>query len=164
MEAERARTEEMAVRPVGRVHSSFVEAHTGVEKRDFSAQEAVIEVLPAYARGLLGIERMLGAPLVVVYRFDRTAGEPCRLTVRPRNDPARTPRGVFATNCNRRPNSVALCCVTLVAVEGPTAIRVRGLDALDGSPVLDIKPYSCCAYHDPSLSLSSSSSSSSCPP
>ena len=154
-------TEEMVVRPVGVVHSSFVDADTGLPKRDFSVQEAVIEVLPAFARGLLGIDRMLGDRLVVVYRFHRTADAPCRLTVRPHGDPARTPRGVFATNCNRRPNSVALCCVTLVAVESPTAIRVRGLDAIDGSPVLDIKPYSCCAYHTPSPSSPSSSPSSS---
>ena len=161
MEDDRVRTEEMVVRPVGRVRSSFVDLHTGPRKHDFSAQEAVIEVLPAFARGLLNIDRMLGTTLVVVYRFHRTAAEPCRLTVRPHGDPTRTPRGVFATNCNHRPNSIALCCVTLVAVESPTAIRVRGLDAVDGSPVLDIKPYPCCAYHDPSSSSSSSSPSSS---
>lgn len=152
---ERKLTEEMVVRPVGRVRSSFGAVDVGVAKHDFSAQEAVIEVRPAFARGLLRIDQLLGAELVVVYRFHRTAAAPCRLTVRPRGDPTRAPRGVFATRCNRRPNALALCRVTLVAVEGPTAIRVRGLDAVDGSPVLDIKPLSCCALHDPSFSQSS---------
>ena len=143
-----ALTESMTVEPVGVVHSSFTDAQTGREKRDFSRQEATIAVFPRFAEGLRGMDTLLGTTLVVCYRFHKTCDDPCSLTVRPHHDPARQQRGVFATNSNRRPNSIGLCCVTLLAVDYAAAtLTVRGLDAVDGTPVLDIKLHACCALH-----------------
>jgi tRNA (Thr-GGU) A37 N-methylase len=58
----------------------------------------------------------------------------------PRNNPDWPAVGIFAQRAKNRPNRLGLCTCELVAVEGGT-VRVRGLDAIDGTPVLDIKPY-----------------------
>jgi len=137
----------MNVEPIGYVRSSFTDIHPiGLTKRDFSKQEAIIEILPKYASGLKGMNNMIGKELMIVYRFHRSADEPYSLIVRPHHNEKRELRGVFATQCNRRPNFIGLCHVTLLAYETTTTIKVIGLDAVDGSPVIDIKPYSCCVY------------------
>ena len=136
----------MSVDPIGYVRSSFTDTHPGPEKIDFSEQEARIEVLPQYAGGLKNMSSMVGRELVVIFLFHKAMGRKCNLVVRPHHDETREPRGVFATRCNKRPNGLGLSTVKLVAVESETVIRVRGLDAVDGTPVVDIKPESCCSY------------------
>jgi tRNA-Thr(GGU) m(6)t(6)A37 methyltransferase TsaA len=94
-----------------------------------------VRLLPEYARGLYridGFER-----LYVIYAFDRSEG--FSLVLHPRGDPARPQRGVFATHSPNRPNPIGLTVVELLGVEGDV-LTVRGLDAVDGTPVLDIKP------------------------
>ena len=62
------------------------------------------------------------------------------LRIHPRGNPAIPKRGVFATRSPDRPNPIGMCLVDVLSVEGRT-LKVRGLDALDGTPVVDLKPY-----------------------
>jgi len=64
------------------------------------------------------------------------------LRVHPKGNPAIPKRGVFATRSPDRPNPIGLCLVDVLAVEGPV-LKVRGLDAVDGTPIVDLKPYIC---------------------
>jgi tRNA-Thr(GGU) m(6)t(6)A37 methyltransferase TsaA len=94
-----------------------------------------VEVLDEYLPGLRdldGFERIW-----LVYWFHRAAGSD-NLIVTPYLDT--TPRGVFSTRAPSRPNPIGLSCVKLLGIEY-NIIRVQGVDVLDGTPVLDIKPY-----------------------
>lgn len=97
----------------------------------------MIELEPAHAEGLTGLAA--GAWLWVLYYFDRA--DPPRSLVHPQGDPARPLTGVFNTRAPVRPCPLGLTLVRLVDRDG-TQLTVRGLEALDGSLVLDIKPYS----------------------
>ena len=96
--------------------------------------EGAIEVLPHLEPGLTDIEGF--SHLYVIWMFDR-AGE-CELVGIPPTDTR--PHGVFATRSPRRPNPIGLTVVRLLRREG-TTLHVAGVDMLDGSPILDIKPY-----------------------
>jgi tRNA-Thr(GGU) m(6)t(6)A37 methyltransferase TsaA len=98
------------------------------------AAEGTLEVLPEFAGGLRDIEGF--SHLFVLWVFDRSAGYD--LLVTPPTDDR--PHGVFATRAPRRPNPLGLTVVELLGREG-ARLRVRGLDMLDGTPVLDLKPY-----------------------
>ena len=97
--------------------------------------EGVLEVLPQFEFGLTDIEGF--SHLIVIWEFDRSYG--FDLTATPPSDGGR-PHGVFATRSPRRPNPIGLTVVELLSREG-AALRVRGVDMLDGTPILDIKPY-----------------------
>ena len=96
--------------------------------------EGVLELHPEFAPGLMDIEGF--SRLIVLWEFDRSEG--CSLVVTPPSDDR--PHGVFATRSPRRPNPIGLTVVELMSREGPV-LRVRGIDMLDGTPILDIKPY-----------------------
>jgi len=96
--------------------------------------EGELEILPDYAAGLTDIEGF--SHLYVLWLFDRSQG--FDLTASPPSD-NRT-HGVFATRSPRRPNAIGLTVVELLARDGPR-LRVRGIDMLEGTPILDIKPY-----------------------
>jgi len=96
--------------------------------------EGTIELWPELEPGLLDIEGF--SHLFVIWVFDR-AGEAELVGCPPTDD---RPHGVFATRSPRRPNPIALTVVELLGREG-ARLRVRGVDMLDGSPVLDLKPY-----------------------
>ena len=103
--------------------------------------EAVrIEVFPEFAPALKGIEGF--SHLWVIYWFHDNDRPESRATlqVHPRRDPANPLTGVFATRAPERPNPIGLTACRLLKVKG-TDLEVEGLDARDGSPVLDIKPY-----------------------
>ena len=122
-------------RPIAHVRSPFTTADQiprgpGAEH----SAEGVIEVLPELADGLLDIEGF--SHLYVIWVFDRADGFSLRATP-PTDD---RPHGVFATRSPRRPNPIGLTVVELLGREG-NRLRVRGLDMLDGTPVLDLKPY-----------------------
>ena len=96
--------------------------------------EGEIEILPEYEAGLKDIEGF--SHLIVVWVFDRSEGfELCGTP--PCDD---REHGVFATRSPRRPNPIALTAIELLGREG-RRLRVRGIDMLDGTPILDIKPY-----------------------
>jgi len=96
--------------------------------------EGEIVLDPGFVEGLNGIEGF--SHIIVLYQFDRS--QSYALTVTPYLDKER--RGLFATRAPRRPNPIGLTVVELVEVDG-NRLRVRGIDMLDGTPVLDIKPY-----------------------
>jgi tRNA-Thr(GGU) m(6)t(6)A37 methyltransferase TsaA len=96
--------------------------------------EGSIEVLAEFEAGLTDIEGF--SHLIVIWAFDRSEG--FSLVGTPPSDDR--PHGVFATRSPRRPNPIGLTVVELLCREGQI-LRVRGIDMLDGTPVLDIKPY-----------------------
>jgi len=96
--------------------------------------EGVLDIVPEFERGLTDIEGF--SHLFVVWLFDRSKG--FDLMGKPPSDDRE--HGVFATRSPRRPNPIGLTVVELLGREGPR-LRVRGVDMLDGTPILDIKPY-----------------------
>ena len=98
------------------------------------ATESRIILNPALAEGLQGLEA--GQRLMVVFYFHRSEGY--ELRQHPRGDRTREPRGVFALHSPRRPNPIGVTTVELVEVAG-NVLTVRGLDAISGTPVLDLK-------------------------
>jgi tRNA-Thr(GGU) m(6)t(6)A37 methyltransferase TsaA len=123
------------MRPIGYVRSPY-NATREVPKGLGTKHEAegVLEILPEFETGLTDIEGF--SHLYVLWVFDRSQG--FELLGAPPSD-NRT-HGVFATRSPRRPNPIALTVVELLRREG-VRLHVRGVDMLDGTPILDIKPY-----------------------
>ncbi len=122
--------------PIGFVKSPFSE--TSQIPRGCGAKhsaEGTLEILREFEAGLNDIEGF--SHLYVIWAFDRADG--FDLVAHPPTDEKR-PHGVFATRSPRRPNPLALTTVELLGREG-SSLRVRGVDMLDGTPILDIKPY-----------------------
>jgi len=122
-------------KPIGHVRGSYKD--TKDVPRGLGAKheaEGVLEILPELEAGLADIEGF--SHLFVIWAFDRSDG--FDLTATPPSD--NRPHGVFATRSPRRPNPIALTVVELLRREG-TKLHVRGVDMLDGTPILDIKPY-----------------------
>lgn len=106
---------------------------------DWRQAVAEIHLTPALALGLRG----LGAysHLLVIYFLHRASFDPeADLLQRPRGIPDSPEVGVFALRSPRRPNPIGVTVVELLGIDGPV-LKVRGLDAVDGTPVLDLKPY-----------------------
>ena len=96
--------------------------------------EGVLELRAEFEPGLTDIEGF--SHLFVIWAFDRSEG--FNLVGAPPTDDR--PHGVFATRSPRRPNPIGLTVVELLSRDGPV-LRVRGIDMLEGTPILDIKPY-----------------------
>lgn len=96
--------------------------------------ECRVELAPAFALGLRNLEGI--SHLILLYWLDRTG--PMQLTITPPFDGI--PRGIFATRAPVRPNPIGLAVVQLDRIDG-TVLHIRGLDCIDGTPLLDIKPY-----------------------
>ena len=124
-----------SMRPIGYVKSTYKETHE-IPKGLGAKHEAegVLEIMTEYEPGLMDIEGF--SHLIVIWAFDRSEG--FKLVVTPPSDDRL--HGVFATRSPQRPNPIGLTVVELMGREGPV-LRVRGIDMLDGSPILDIKPY-----------------------
>lgn len=123
------------LRPIGRVrtpHRTREDVPRGLGARHEA--EGSLEILPEFAPGLADIEGF--SHLYVLWIFDRA--EPCELVGRNPTDGRE--HGVFATRSPKRPNPLALTVVELLGRDGAT-LRVRGVDMLDGSPIVDLKPY-----------------------
>lgn len=124
-----------SMRPIGRVRSAYTETAQipkGPDARHDA--EGVLEVLPEFEPGLSDIEGF--SHLFVIWVFDRAEGY--ELLVTPPTDDR--PHGVFATRAPRRPNPIGLTVVQLLRRDGPR-LHVRGIDMVDGTPIVDIKPY-----------------------
>jgi tRNA (Thr-GGU) A37 N-methylase len=145
---------EYIVRPIGVVRSALKEPADAPKQGALTGQEAEIVVDPAYLPALDGLERRVApagdavfddsahrkdGKIVVICWMHFAARD--RLKVHPRDQEERPERGVFSTRSPHRPNPVSLHTVTLLSVEG-NVLRVRGMDAIDGTPVVDIKPHS----------------------
>jgi tRNA (adenine37-N6)-methyltransferase len=121
--------------PIGLIHSPHHQAEgTPIQPRWAAGVEGSVEMFPEFAPGLrdlAGFDRVW-----LIYWFDRARA--AQLEVVPYLD-TKT-HGIFATRAPSRPNPIGLSCVRLLAVEG-SLLRVADLDVLDGTPLLDIKPY-----------------------
>jgi tRNA-Thr(GGU) m(6)t(6)A37 methyltransferase TsaA len=125
----------ITLQPIGTVHSPYTDR--GQVPKGPAARhdaEGVLELRPELEPGLADIEGF--SHLFVIWIFDRAEGYD--LLAQPPTD-ARSP-GVFATRSPRRPNPIGLTVVELLRREGPR-LHVRGVDMLDGTPIVDIKPY-----------------------
>jgi tRNA-Thr(GGU) m(6)t(6)A37 methyltransferase TsaA len=121
--------------PIGWVESPLKDRAQAPRQGDEGAPDAWLVFQPEVAEGLRDLAP--GAEIIVLTWLDRAARDV--LVTRPRDDPARPPTGVFSTRSPDRPNPIGLHRVQVVAAEG-LRILVRPLEALDGTPVIDVKP------------------------
>ena len=121
--------------PIGHIRSPYDET-AQVPKGMGATHEAegTLEILPEFEAGLTDIEGF--SHLIVIWVFDRSEG--FELLGTPPSD--NRPHGVFATRSPRRPNPIAFTVVELLRREG-RLLHVRGVDMIEGTPILDIKPY-----------------------
>ncbi len=124
-----------AMRPIGTVRSPFTDA-AGIPRGPGAKHEAegVLEIRPELEAGLTDIEGF--SHLYVIWVFHESEGAEL-LGTPPTDD---RPHGVFATRSPYRPNPIGLTVVRLLGRDR-SRLRVRGVDMLDGTPILDIKPY-----------------------
>ena len=123
------------LRAIGVVDSVLTDRSTAPRQGDEGAPDATLVMAPEVADGLAGLRP--GDAVLVLTWLDRAHRDV--LQVRPRGDATRPVTGVFATRSPDRPNPIGLHRVEILAVDG-LRLRVRGLEALDGTPILDLKP------------------------
>jgi tRNA-Thr(GGU) m(6)t(6)A37 methyltransferase TsaA len=124
----------ITLRPIGRVESPLKDAAGAPKQADEGAPEAVLAIEPEFAAGLTGLEP--GDEVVVLTWLDRAARD--ILVNHPRSDRSRPVAGVFTTRSPHRPNPIGVHQVTIAAVDG-ARVGVRGIEAIDGTPILDVK-------------------------
>lgn len=121
--------------PIGVIHTLFQRSEgTPIQSAVANGAEGVIELFPEYVPGLRDVAEF--ERLWLIYLLDRSA--PPKLTARPYLDTQ--DRGVFATRSPARPNHIGLSSVRLLGVE-ENRLHISDVDMLDGTPLLDIKPY-----------------------
>nr|WP_321409260.1 tRNA (N6-threonylcarbamoyladenosine(37)-N6)-methyltransferase TrmO [uncultured Carboxylicivirga sp.] len=123
------------MRPIGVIHTPF----TSIENmpiQPMAAKEILgtIEIFPEYAEGLLDLEEF--SHITLLYHFHKIDG--FQLKVKPFMD--KVEHGIFATKSPKRPNAIGLSTVELLSVEN-NLIHIKMIDVLDGTPLLDIKPF-----------------------
>lgn len=122
---------------IGTIRSSITDLKTAPKMEDEpGAVQARIELESAYVDGLDAMEK--GAQLDILTWFHKANRDV--LKVHPRGKEDRPKRGVFTTRSPFRPNPIGVHQVTLVDFDGPTTLIVEPLEAIDGTPVIDIKP------------------------
>lgn len=127
--------DEIGLKPVGRVESSLTDRAEAPKQGSEGGPEAWLVFEAEFGEALLGIE--VGEELIVLTWLDR--GRRDVLRTRPRDDPANPIQGVFNTRSPDRPNPIGLHPVEVVEVDG-LRMRVTNMEALDGTPILDLKP------------------------
>jgi len=135
-----AESDSYLLHPIGVIRSSLRRREDAPRQGDEGAPEAWLLLQPQYFEALDGIAP--GAEIVVLtwlHLADRNM-----LKVHPRNDALAPPAGVFATRSPDRPNPIGLHRVTVLEIDPKQGLRVHPLEALDGTPVVDIKP----VWHD----------------
>jgi tRNA-Thr(GGU) m(6)t(6)A37 methyltransferase TsaA len=125
----------LELRRIGTVESPLRDAASAPKQGDEGAPDAWLALEPDLAEGLDGL-RPRDRVVVVTWLHLADRGV---LRVHPRDDPANPMRGVFATRSEDRPNPLGLHEVEIVAIDG-SRLHVRGLEAIDGTPVVDLKP------------------------
>ena len=121
--------------PIGRVESPLTDPASAPMQGDEGAPEAWLAFEPAVIEALDGIRA--GDEVIVLTWLDRA----CRdvLRVRPRGDVARARQGVFSTRSPHRPNPIGLHRVRIASIDG-NRVRVLNLEAVHGTPIIDVKP------------------------
>jgi tRNA-Thr(GGU) m(6)t(6)A37 methyltransferase TsaA len=121
--------------PVGTVRSPLVDRAAAPKQGDEGAPPARLELKPAYRRALADLT--VGSEVLILTWLDRARRDV--LVTRPRDDPDRAEQGVFSTRSPDRPNPIGLHRARITAIDDLT-IGVHALEALDGTPLIDIKP------------------------
>ena len=125
----------ITLQPIGRVSSPLTDLAAAPRQGDEGAPEATLAIDPAYADAVSDLR--VGDEILLITWLDRA--DRGTLTVHPRDDLTRPPPGVFSTRSPDRPNPLGLHRVTILAME-LLLIQVSNLEALDGTPLIDIKP------------------------
>ena len=120
--------------PIGIVHSEFNEKTNVPIQSVFSDNKGIIEIFPEFSDGLKDIEGF--SHIFLIYHFHLSKGFSLKVT--PFLDDVE--RGIFSTRAPKRPNSIGLSILSIQGIEG-NRIFVSGVDIIDKTPVLDIKPY-----------------------
>ena len=127
--------EAITYRPIGIIHSPFKEPKgTPIQPRAAHGVRGTVEVFPEYAAGLEDLEDF--SHVILLYHFHLVKG--AKLKVKPFMD--QQEHGVFATRASSRPNPIGLSILRLERVEG-NILYVCNIDIVDGTPLLDVKPY-----------------------
>jgi tRNA-Thr(GGU) m(6)t(6)A37 methyltransferase TsaA len=134
--------EAIGITPIGYVRSRFTDYAPSDEMREHPSE---IVVGPEFADGLMGLEP--GQSILTLFVLHRASARGYELQLHPGHNPENPIRGVFATRSQYRPNYIAATVATILGIDtdaesGEARVRVTGLDAQDGSPVVDIKPHS----------------------
>lgn len=126
---------DLELKPIGRVESPLVDPASAPKQGDEGAPDAWLVLAPDVLEGLEDIST--GDRVIVLTWLDRARRDVLR--VHPRDDVTNPQRGVFSTRSADRPNPIGLHEVEVVSVDG-ARVRVRRLEAVDGTPILDLKP------------------------
>lgn len=129
-------TETFPLFPVGRIRSAVTDPSAAPHQGRESGTEAFVEVDDAFADALDGIEAYDKVIVLCWLHLSRRD----ILKVHPRGDEANPLRGVFSTRSPLRPNPIAVYTARLLERKG-TTLRLEGIDAVDGTPVIDIRPH-----------------------
>jgi tRNA-Thr(GGU) m(6)t(6)A37 methyltransferase TsaA len=128
-------SEQIVYEPIGVIRTPFREAKgTPIQPAAARGIEGRVEVFPKYAPGLADLEGF--SHVILIYHFHRCG--PAKLSVRPFLD--QREHGVFATRAPARPNPIGLSVVRLLGIAG-NVLQVADVDIVDGTPLLDIKPF-----------------------
>jgi len=125
---------EIVLTPIGTIRSPITDPRDAPRQGSESDVRGRLVIDESYKDALLGIEK--GRKIVILYWMH--LAERDVLQVHPRHDSTRPLRGVFSTRSPQRPNPISIDTVEVLGVKG-TVIEVRGIDAVDGTPLLDIK-------------------------
>ncbi len=126
---------EISYRPIGIVHSPFTDIEgMPIQPTGAAGIQGAIEVLPEFAEGLRDLAGF--SHVILLYHFHQV--QEAKLVVTPFMDSR--PHGVFATRAPKRPNPIGLSIVKLLGIE-QNILHIENVDILDGTPLLDIKPY-----------------------
>jgi tRNA-Thr(GGU) m(6)t(6)A37 methyltransferase TsaA len=123
------------VEPIGRVESPLVDRDSAPKQGDEGSPEAWLVFEPGVADGLRDLT--VGTEVLLLTWLDQARRDV--LAVHPRGDLNRPETGVFSTRSPDRPNPIGLHRVGIIAIDG-LRVRVRDLEALDGTPIVDVKP------------------------
>jgi tRNA-Thr(GGU) m(6)t(6)A37 methyltransferase TsaA len=122
-------------RPIGTIHSPFTDiAGMPIQPNGARGVRGTIELGPGLCEGLADLDGF--SRIILLYALHRCTGYSLKVT--PFLDPV--PRGVFATRSPRRPNAIGFSVVRLTGIDG-CVLSIEDVDVLDGTPLLDIKPY-----------------------
>lgn len=127
--------EPLLLRPIGRVESALVDPAVSPKQGHEGAPQAWLVFDDAVAPGLRDLRA--GDEVLVLTWLDRARRDV--LAVHPRDDPTAPEKGVFSTRSADRPNPIGIHRTAIVAVDG-TRVLVRELEAVDGTPIVDVKP------------------------
>ena len=133
--------------PIGLIHSPFQKPEgTPIQPQGAVGVQGTVEVFPEYAQGLQDLDGF--SHIILIYHFHRSDG--FTLLVTPFMDSVQ--RGVFATRAPKRPNAIGLSIVRVNRVQNQT-LHIENVDIVDGTPLLDIKPYVPAFDHNEAIRI-----------